>query len=122
MGKIAYYLNVDHGAGRARGVFIADEMQRAKIARWIEPLHELGAASVSTKMEMASDHRNFRAAGVPVMNLMQDPLHYESRTHHATMDVYDYLPAEDMKQAVAVVATLLYQAAMESPEKPREGH
>src|SRR5262249_39240748 len=63
IGKIAYYLNVDHGAGRARGVFIADDAQREKLARWMEPLHELGATTISTKIEMASDHRNFRAAG-----------------------------------------------------------
>ncbi len=121
MYQIAYYLNVDQGGGRARGTYIADEASREKIAAWQEPVHGLGAATVSTRIAMKSDHRNFHAAGVRVMNLMQDPLHYETRTHHSTMDVYDYLSPEDMKQAVAVVATLLYQAASEPPKLASHG-
>lgn len=62
---------------------------------------------------MTSDHRNFHRAGVRVINLLQDPMHYKTRTHHSTMDVYDYLSPEDMKQAASVLATLLYKAASE---------
>src|SRR5207244_3358780 len=117
MGQIGYYLNVDHGGGKARGVFIADEALRNTMLEWLQPLQRLGAATVSSKMAMQSDHRSFHAAGVRVINLMQDPLYYETRTHHSTMDVYDYLSPDDMKQAVAVVASLLYQAAS-GPSRP----
>jgi Zn-dependent M28 family amino/carboxypeptidase len=111
MPQIAYYLNVDQGGGRVRGLFIGDETLRVKAADWLAPVQNLGAATVSSRMAMKSDHRNFQMAGVKVLNLMQDPLHYEIRTHHSTMDVYDYLSPEDMRQAVSVVATLLYQIA-----------
>jgi carboxypeptidase Q len=111
MSQIAFYLNVDQGGGRARGVFVPHENMRDAAVAWLVPVKNLGAATVSTRMAMKSDHRNFHGAGVKVLNLMQDPLHYEGRTHHSTMDYYDYLSPEDMRQAVVVVATLLYQAA-----------
>jgi hypothetical protein len=34
------------------------------------------------------------------------------------MDVYDYLPPDDLKQSAAVLAALVYQAA-QAPEKLR---
>ncbi|MSV29488.1 MAG: M20/M25/M40 family metallo-hydrolase [Bryobacterales bacterium] len=112
--QIAYYLNADQGGGRVRGVFVPHENMRDAAAAWLVPVRSLGATTVSTRMAMKSDHRNFHSAGVKVLNLMQDPLQYETRTHHSTMDYYDYLSPEDMRQAVAVVATLLYQAASAS--------
>jgi len=49
---------------------------------------------------------------LPNMVFMQDPT-FDARTYHSTMDVYDYLIPDDLKQSAALVAAILYQAANE---------
>ena len=51
---------------------------------------------------------------------MQDPLDYESKTHHTNMDTYDYLQIDDMKQAAIIVAAFVYQAGMRPELLPRK--
>ena len=33
----------------------------------------------------------------------EDPLEYDTRTHHSNMDVYDRVQADDMKQAAVII-------------------
>src|SRR5215470_14263452 len=99
------YINLDHGGGKIRGAFVSSAALREQVRAWMDPVEDLGAGTVSTQMTMTSDHRNFAAAGVPSINLLQDPLHYEALTHHTNLDAYDYLSEDDLKQAAAVVAS-----------------
>lgn len=117
--QIVYYVNLDHGGGKIRGAFVSREASSDEVKNWLKPVKDLGAITVSTQMPLSSDHRNFIAAGVPSLDLLQDPLHYETLTHHSNLDVYDYLSEDDLKQASAVVASLLYQAAQPSTQSQK---
>lgn len=119
LANLSCYFNLDAGAGRIRGVYLQGQKQlHETLTGWLAPLKDLGAATVSLQSRMGSDQRSFHAVGVPALSFIQDRLHYESRTHHSTMDVYDYLPPEDLKQSAALLAALVYQAA-QAPEKLR---
>ena len=56
----------------------------------------------------------------PDSNLFQDPLEYDSRTHHSNMDVYDRLSAEDLMQASVVMASFVYHSAMRDEKLSRK--
>ncbi|HET9101131.1 MAG TPA: peptidase M28, partial [Acidobacteriaceae bacterium] len=51
---------------------------------------------------------------------IQDPLDYETRTHHSNMDVYEELSASDLKQAAVVEAIFVYNTAMRDQMLPRK--
>ena len=57
------------------------------------------------------------SAGV---QFIQDPIEYETRTHHSNMDVYDRLQPEDLKQISVIVAGFVYDAAMRDQMLPRK--
>jgi carboxypeptidase Q len=67
-----------------------------------------------------TDHQSFDAVGIPGFQFIQDPLDYETRTHHSNMDVYDRLQADDLKQAAVIVASFVYQAAQRDQMFPRK--
>ena len=45
-----------------------------------------------------TDHLSFDAVGLPGFQFIQDPMDYDTRTHHSNMDVYDRIQAADLKQ------------------------
>jgi hypothetical protein len=51
---------------------------------------------------------------------VQDPLEYNSRTHHSNQDVYDRAPSDDLKQAATIIAAFIYNAAMADEQIPRK--
>jgi hypothetical protein len=51
-------------------------------------------------------------------------IEYDARTHHANMDVFDRIQADDMKQAATIMAAFVFQTAMRDekiPLKPAPG-
>jgi carboxypeptidase Q len=57
--------------------------------------------------------------GIPAFQFIQDPLDYESRIHHSSIDSYDHLKMPDLKQAAVVLASLLWLSADRSEPLPR---
>jgi len=121
--KISGYFNLDNGSGKARGVYLQENAAMAPIfAQWIEPLKDLGVTTLTLRNTGGTDHEAFDAIGIPGFQFIQDPLDYESRTHHSNMDVYEELSPGDLAQAAVVEATFVYNAAMRDqmlPRKPR---
>ncbi len=68
----------------------------------------------------STDHISFDAVGIPAFQFIQDPLEYETRTHHSNMDTYDHLSIDDLKQAAVVVAAFVYNTAMRNEKLPRK--
>lgn len=52
--------------------------------------------------------------------VLQDPIEYESLTHHTNLDDYDHLREEDLKQASVIVASVAYLTAMRDEKLPRK--
>jgi carboxypeptidase Q len=67
-----------------------------------------------------TDHLSFDAVGIPGFQFVQEPLDYDTRTHHSNMDVYDRLQPDDLKQMAVIVASFVYHAAMRDKMFPRK--
>ena len=120
-GKLALYLNLDNGGGRVRGVYAQENFgAKQKFERWIAPLADLGVTTVTMENTDSTDHLSFDAAGLPGFELLQDMRDYSFRTHHSNIDTYEHLDRDDLMQASVVMASLLYQAAMDETPFPRK--
>jgi len=80
----------------------------------------LGAGTLSIRNTTGTDHLSFDAVGLPGFQFIQDPLEYDSRTHHSNMDVYDRVQRGDMMQMAAIVASFVYNAANREELLPRK--
>src|SRR4029453_8415553 len=118
--RLSAVYNVDLGAGRIRGIALAGNAALVPIFQhWIAPLHDLGMTLVTLRPQCAGDCRPFADAGIPTPGVIQDPLEYDTRTHHTSSDTYERLIPEDLRQASVVMATLLYNTAMRDQMLPR---
>ena len=123
--KVSAYFNVDNGTGKIRGVYLQENETVAPIFEtWMKPFKDLGMTTLTMRNTGGTDHLSFDAVGIPGFQFIQDPIEYETRTHHSNMDVYDRLQPEDLKQISVIVASFVYDAAMRDqmlPRKPIEG-
>jgi len=119
--KISAYFNVDNGTGKIRGVYLQENEAVAPIfEEWMRPFKDLGMTTLTMRGTGGTDHQSFDAVGIPAFQFIQDPIEYESRTHHSNMDVYDRLQPDDLKQAAVIVASFVYEAAMRDQMLPRK--
>lgn len=119
--RISGYFNVDNGSGKIRGVYLQGNAAIAPIfEQWIGPLNDLGVTTLTMRNTGGTDHEAFDGIGIPGFQFIQDPLDYDSRTHHSNMDVYEELSPEDLAQAATVEATFVYNAAMREQMLPRK--
>ena len=116
----AYY-NVDNGSGKARGVYLQGNAAVEPIFRqWIAPLKDLGVTTITMRNTGGTDHLSFDAVGLPGFQFIQDPLDYESRSHHSNMDTYERLQSGDLAQLATVEAIFVYNTAMRDEMIPRK--
>jgi hypothetical protein len=119
--KISAYFNVDNGTGKIRGVYMQENEAVAPIFEaWMKPFKDLGMNTLTMRNTGGTDHLSFDAVGIPGFQFIQDPIEYETRTHHSNMDVYDRLQPEDLKQISVIVAGFVYDAAMRDQMLPRK--
>ncbi len=119
--QLSAYFNLDNGGGKIRGVYLqGNEAVRPLFRDWLKPFRDLGAETVSFASTGSTDHVSFDAIGLPGFQFIQDNLEYWTRTHHANMDVYDRVIAEDLKQAAVIMATFVYHTAMRDEILPRK--
>jgi carboxypeptidase Q len=119
--NISAYFNLDNGSGKIRGIFLQNNEKVADIFKaWLEPFSDMGATGITKSNTGSTDHLSFDAVGIPGFQFIQDPLEYETRTHHSNMDVYDHLSINDLKQAAVIVAAFVYNAAMRDEMIPRK--
>jgi hypothetical protein len=116
----AYY-NLDNGTGKVRGVYTQENYAVAPIFRqWIAPLADLGVTAISYRNTGGTDHLSFDAVGLPGFQYIQDPMDYETRTHHSDMDTYDRLHALDLEQGAVLEAIFLYNTSEREAMMPRK--
>jgi len=119
--KVSAYFNLDNGTGKIRGIYAQGNTAIKPIfEQWLVPFHDLGAKTVTLSNTGSTDHLCFDWAGIPGFQFIQDPLDYETKTHHTNMDTYDYLQMDDLKQAAVIVASFIYQAANRPDLLPRK--
>jgi hypothetical protein len=119
--KLSTYFNLDNGAGRIRGLNLqGNEAVRPIFDAWLKPFHYLGATTLTTLNTGGTDHMAFDAIGLPGFQFIQDPLNYDSRTHHSNLDLYEEAVPDDLKQASVIMASFVYHAAMRDAMLPRK--
>ena len=116
----AYY-NVDNGTGMLRGIYAQGNFAIMPIFKqWIAPLGDIGCTTVTSRDTGGTDHLGFDAVGLPGFQFIQDPMDYETRTHHSDMDTVDRLHAYDLEQAAVVEAIFLYNTSEREAMMPRK--
>jgi Zn-dependent M28 family amino/carboxypeptidase len=117
---LSAYFNLDNGTGKVRGVYLqGNEQVRPIFAAWLRPFHSLGATTLAIQKVGGTDHLDFSHVGLPAFQFIQDPIDYETRTHHTNMDTIESIQESDLQQAAVIVASFVYHAAMRDERLPR---
>jgi hypothetical protein len=119
--KLDAYYNIDNGTGRIRGVYLQGNEAVAPIfEEWMKPFHNIGMNTLTIRNTGGTDHLSFVAVGLPGFQFIQDPIDYETRTHHSNMDTYERVQEADMKQIATIVAAFVYMTANREDMIPRK--
>ncbi len=124
-GTLAAYLNLDSGTGRPRGANVFGPAAAAAVIREaLAPFGDLGVAGAYANQSRnigGTDSTSFNNAGLPSVNFVQDPIEYDTHTHHTNLDTYERVLESDVKAATIVIAATVYQLAMRDEMLPRFG-
>jgi hypothetical protein len=116
-------VNLDNGTGRVRGARVFGPAPAAEVVRRaLAPFSDLGvvgAMPYARRVTGDTDSTSFNAAGLPGINFDQDPIQYDSFTHHTNLDTYERIVEDDVKASAIVAAGLVYQLAMSEERLPR---
>ena len=119
--KFSVYLNLDNGTGAIRGVYQQGNPNAAPVFKeWLKPFADKGIKTLAAGNTGGTDHQSFDGIGLPGFQFIQDPVEYNTRTHHSSMDTYERVQAEDMKLNSAVLAAFAIQAANSPTLFPRK--
>jgi hypothetical protein len=119
--KMSGYFNLDNGTGKIRGIYDqGNEMVRPIFEAWLKPFADMGATAITIRNTGGTDHQSFDGIGLPGFQFVQEPMEYNTRTHHSNMDVYDHISKGDLMQASAIMAAFVYNTAMRDEMLPRK--
>lgn len=119
-GELKAYFNLDNGGGKIRGIYAEGNIAaEGMLGKWLSPFAGMGAAKVVTGKTGGTDHVFMQAIGLPGYQFIQDPLDYDSRVHHTSIDTLDHLRGDDLRQAATIMAATLLQAANSDKDLPR---
>jgi len=126
---LAAYFNIDNGGGKLRGIHAEGNFAAVPILQeMLSPFGSMGASAVVASPTGGTDHEFMSAIGLPAFQFIQDPLDYETTVHHSSVDTFDHLRPEDLRQASVILASMLWDAANAAkplparplPTKPRQ--
>jgi carboxypeptidase Q len=121
--KLVGYLNIDTGTGQLRGASVFGPATAAGTLREIfAPFQDLGiyGASPTTGRNLGgTDSTSFNNAGLPGIGFQQDPIEYNTHTHHTNLDTYERVIEDDVKKAAVIVASAIYHLSMRDEMLPR---
>ncbi|GGE06257.1 peptidase M28 [Polymorphobacter glacialis] len=118
--ELAAYFNLDNGSGKIRGIYAeGNPAVAATFTQWLAPFAGMGADAVVSSRTTGTDHVFMQSVGLPGFQFIQDPLDYETRTHHSDVDTFDHLKAADLRQASVIMASFLWNAANADAPLPR---
>ncbi|OFW06290.1 MAG: hypothetical protein A3I61_07465 [Acidobacteria bacterium RIFCSPLOWO2_02_FULL_68_18] len=121
--KFAGYVNIDTGTGRARAMTVFGPGPAAAVLKEIlaplEDLGVLGAMATRSRQRGGTDHTSFNEAGLPGVNVIQDPVQYQSYTWHTNLDTYERIVEDDVKKSAIAIAATVYHLAVREAQLPR---
>jgi hypothetical protein len=121
--KFGGYFNIDTGTGRLRGALAFGPPETAQVLRDIlAPFKDdgvAGAVVTRSRRSGGTDSTSFNQAGLPGVNMTQDPIEYGTHTWHTNLDTYERILEDDVKRAAVIMATTVYEVAMRDDLLPR---
>ncbi len=121
--KLDCYFNVDTGTGRLRGAGIFGPAEAAALLRPVLTQYKEwgvgGASSTASRATGGTDSTSFNNAGLPGVGFSQDPIEYNSMTHHTNLDTYERIIPDDVQKAAAIVAASVWHVANRDQMVPR---
>ncbi len=118
--KFSVYFNMDNGTGRYRGVYLqGNDMMRPVFEEWMKPFNDMDFKTITIRNTGGTDHLSFDAAGLPGFQFIQDEIEY-GRGYHTSMDTWERLLINDLKQNAIITAWFAYNAAMRDQLMPRK--
>ena len=121
--KLDAYFNVDTGTGRLRGGSVFGPPEAGAALRGVFGLFtDWGVGGVGTTNSRATggtDSTSFNNAGLPGIGMSQDPIEYNSMTHHTNLDTYERIIPDDVEKAAAIIAASVWQVANRDEMIPR---
>jgi hypothetical protein len=121
--KLDAYFNIDSGTGKPRGAMIFGPPEAAdSIREAMMPFQDwgfTGAIASTSRRTGGTDSTSFNNAGLPGVGLAQDPFDYGSFTHHTTLDTYERIYEEDVREGAVEIASAVYALAMADQMVPR---
>lgn len=121
--KFSAYYNVDNGTGAIRGIYLqGNEAAGPIFSQWMRVLNSdsISVGHIDPGNTGGTDHQSFDAVGLPGFQFIQDPIEYNTRTHHSSQDVYERIQPMDMKHNAVAVATFVYLTANRDDLIPRK--
>ncbi|MES2417909.1 MAG: M20/M25/M40 family metallo-hydrolase [Bacteroidota bacterium] len=119
--KLSAYYNLDNGTGTIRGVYLQGNAAVKDIFQsWLTPFEDLGAKTITISNTGGTDHQAFDGVGLPGFQFIQDPMDYNTRTHHSNMDTFDRLVEDDLKKSASIVASFVYHTSERAEKLPRK--
>ena len=102
------YVNMDSGTGRPRFMSVFGPPAAADVLRDalapFKDLGVLGANTIARRQGFSSDYGAFGEAGLPGIQVVQDPIEYNSDTWHTNLDTYERIVEEDAIKSAIVTA------------------
>lgn len=118
--KFSSYFNIDNGTGKVRGIYLQNNAACREIfEQWFAPLKDITNGAITISNTGGTDHQSFDGVGLPGFQFIQEPMEYDTRTHHSNMDVLDHVSEDDLKQIATIVATFVFDAAQRDKKLPR---
>jgi hypothetical protein len=121
--KLDAYFNVDTGTGRLRGAGVFGPAEAAAALRGVFGLFtDWGVGGVSNTNSRATggtDSTSFNNAGLPGIGMSQDPIEYNTMTHHTNLDTYERIIPDDVEKAAAIIAAAVWNVANRDQMIPR---
>jgi hypothetical protein len=121
--KLDAYFNIDTGTGQAHGAGVFGPPEAATALRQaLAPFEDIGlygATATRGRNLGGTDSTSFNQAGLPGIGMSQDPIEYNTHTHHTNLDTYERVIEEDCKRSAIAVAAAIYVLAMRDEMLPR---
>src|SRR5262249_49038429 len=121
--KFGGYFNIDTGTGQAHGASVFGPPDTAAVLRQaLAPFEDIGlfgASATRSRNLGGTDSTSFNQAGLPGIGMGQDPIEYNTHTHHTNLDTYERVIELDCKRSAIAVAGALYVLAMRDEMLPR---
>ncbi|HXA49716.1 MAG TPA: M20/M25/M40 family metallo-hydrolase [Candidatus Acidoferrum sp.] len=113
--KLDCYFNVDTGTGRLLGAGVFGPPEAAVALRPVLKLFSdwgvAGANVTNSRQTGGTDSTSFNNAGLPGIGMQQDPIEYNTMTHHTNLDTYERIIPEDVTRAATIISAAVWHVA-----------